>query len=69
MRMRPFTDADPVRAALAGFAALAVAFLLAFNVNRLPLIGAGPEYKADFTDTAGLQNGEEVRVAGSRSAR
>ena len=64
MRMRPFTDSDPVRAALVGFAALAVAFLLAFNLNRLPLIGAGPEYKADFTDTAGLQNGEEVRVAG-----
>jgi phospholipid/cholesterol/gamma-HCH transport system substrate-binding protein len=64
MRMRPFTSADPVKAALVGFAVLALAFALAFNLNRLPLIGAGPEYKADFTDTAGLQNGEEVRVAG-----
>jgi len=62
--MRPFTSADPVKAALVGFAVLALAFALAFNLNRLPLVGAGPEYKADFTDTAGLQNGEEVRVAG-----
>jgi phospholipid/cholesterol/gamma-HCH transport system substrate-binding protein len=64
MRMRPLTNADPVKAALIGFAVFALLLVLAFNLNPLPVIGAGPEYKADFTDTAGLQNGEEVRVAG-----
>jgi len=64
MRMRPLTSADPVKSALLGFTVFALLFVVAFNLDRLPVIGAGPEYKAAFTDTAGLQNGEEVRVAG-----
>lgn len=47
--------------------AVIVAFLLvAFNTDRLPVIGSGPEYQADFAETAGLLPGNEVRIAGVR---
>jgi phospholipid/cholesterol/gamma-HCH transport system substrate-binding protein len=32
--------------------------------ERLPVVGAGPEYTAEFTEAAGVKEGDEVRVAG-----
>ncbi|HET7734533.1 MAG TPA: MlaD family protein [Nocardioidaceae bacterium] len=58
------TDRDAVRLALLGLVATVLTFLLASNLSRLPLVGGGDLYRAEFTDTAGLQKGEEVRVAG-----
>lgn len=44
---------------------LAVLLLLAaFNADRLPIIGGGTTYAADFTEAAGLRPGDEVRIAG-----
>lgn len=50
--------------ALAGLVVLAVVALAAFNAGRLPLIGSGTTYSADFTEAAGLGEGDEVRIAG-----
>ncbi|MFC9896639.1 MCE family protein [Nocardia sp. NPDC127579] len=40
------------------------ATLSAFFVDRLPIIGAGTRYSAEFAEAAGLKEGSEVRIAG-----
>jgi phospholipid/cholesterol/gamma-HCH transport system substrate-binding protein len=35
-----------------------------FFVDRLPIIGAGTRYTAEFSEAAGLKKGNEVRIAG-----
>jgi phospholipid/cholesterol/gamma-HCH transport system substrate-binding protein len=47
-----------------GIALAALLLLAAFNADRLPLIGGGTTYAADFTEAAGLRSGDEVRIAG-----
>lgn len=58
------TERDLVRLALTGITGLAVLLTLAVNFQRLPLVGGGDTYRAEFADSSGLQAGEEVRVAG-----
>ncbi|WP_182379974.1 MCE family protein [Nocardioides sp. WS12] len=58
------SDWAKVRAALVGLAGIAVLLAAAVNFQRLPLVGGGETYQAEFTDAAGLVAGEEVRVAG-----
>ncbi len=58
------TDSQLVRIAVIGLALMAIAFTLAINFQRLPLVGGGAGYQAEFTDASGLVPGEEVRVAG-----
>ncbi|MFL6156928.1 MAG: MlaD family protein, partial [Marmoricola sp.] len=53
-----------VKIAVVGLAAMLIAVLLTMNLQRLPLIGGGTTYKAEFSDASGLVDGEEVRVAG-----
>jgi len=60
----PRTDKQLIRIAVLGIAVLTIAFTLAINVQRLPLVGGGTVFKAEFTDASGLVPGEEVRVAG-----
>lgn len=60
----PRTERQLVRIAILGIAILTLGFTLAINFQRLPLVGGGTEYRAEFTDAAGLVPGEEVRVAG-----
>ena len=52
------TDQQKIRIAVIGIALLALLFGLAVNVQRLPLIGGGTTYRAEFTDAAGLVPGE-----------
>ncbi|MGW0245695.1 MCE family protein [Nocardia goodfellowii] len=40
------------------------ATLSAFYLDRLPIIGAGTRYTAEFSEAAGLKKGNEVRIAG-----
>lgn len=61
--MKPFRARNPLTIGIAGLVVLALAFLLALNFDRLPLIG-GTSYSADFSEAAGLRSGNEVRVAG-----
>ena len=61
--MTSFRKRDPVKIGAAGLLTLVLAFLLALNFNSLPLIG-GKNYQANFSEAAGLQSGNEVRMAG-----
>lgn len=61
---RGHSDRDAVRLGLLGIAGVIVALAAAVNIARIPLIGGGETFRAEFADTSGLQVGEEVRVAG-----
>ncbi|MEU1055326.1 MCE family protein [Streptomyces sp. NPDC005876] len=63
-RLKPVKDRDPVAVALAGLLLLALLTVLAYNADRFSLTGGGTTYTADFTEAAGLDEGDEVRVAG-----
>jgi phospholipid/cholesterol/gamma-HCH transport system substrate-binding protein len=61
--MKPFRARNPLTIGIVGLLVLALAFLFTLNFDRLPLIG-GTSYSADFSEAAGLQSGNEVRIAG-----
>lgn len=63
--MRPFSQRDPLTIGIAGLLVLVLGFLLAMNFERLPLVG-GTSHVAEFSEAAGLQPDNEVRVAGVR---
>lgn len=62
----PFRERNPVIVGAVSIAVIAAVLLAAFQASNLPLIGAGTAYHADFSDSSGLQNGDEVRIAGVR---
>ncbi|MER5202565.1 MCE family protein [Streptomyces sp. NPDC002825] len=64
VRRRPVKERSPVAVALVGLVVLALMAVLAYNVERLPLVGGDTAYSADFTEAAGLDAGDEVRIAG-----
>ena len=61
---KPFRDRNPVIIGAVSLTVIAVLVLLAFNAQSLPLIGGGTVYKAQFSEAAGLQPDDPVRVAG-----
>ncbi|HEY2058808.1 MCE family protein [Amycolatopsis sp. NBC_01480] len=63
------TPENPVRTALIGLVVLALAFVTALNAPDLPVIGDGTTYAAEFTEAAGLQAGNDVRIAGVKVGR
>lgn len=63
-RMKSMSERNPIAVGLVGLAVLVVVALLVFNANNLPIIGGGTTYTALFTEDAGLNPGNEVRVAG-----
>nr|WP_197356378.1 MCE family protein [Streptomyces clavuligerus] len=58
---RPLRERNPVAVGLAGLLLLALIGVGAYNVDAL---GGGTTYTAEFTEAAGLTEGDEVRVAG-----
>lgn len=62
--MKSFQSRNPVPIAITGLVIIALGFVVALNADSLPIIGAGTTYSADFSEAAGLKNGDEVRVAG-----
>ncbi|MDG3016159.1 MCE family protein [Speluncibacter jeojiensis] len=54
----------PLMTGVLGIFIILIATLAAFSFKTLPFIGAGPTYKAEFSEAAGLKKGSEVRVAG-----
>ncbi|NEA40577.1 MCE family protein [Streptomyces sp. SID11385] len=63
-RFTPVKERDPVAVALVGLAVLALVLYAAFHATSLPLVGGGTTYTADFSEAAGLDEGDEVRIAG-----
>ena len=61
---KPFRDRNPVIIGAVSLTVIAALVLLAFNAQSLPLIGGGTVYKAQFSEAAGLQPDDVVRVAG-----
>jgi virulence factor Mce-like protein len=61
---RPFRSRNPVTIGAVSLAVIAMLVFLAFNAQSLPLIGGGTVYKAQFSEAAGLQADDVVRVAG-----
>ncbi|MFF8914379.1 MCE family protein [Streptomyces sp. NPDC015032] len=64
MRIKPLRERNPVAVAVVGLLVLALVGLAAYRADSLPFIGGGTTYRADFTESAGLDEGDEVRVAG-----
>lgn len=62
--MKPFRERNPVIIGLIGISMIALLMLGAFRADRLPIIGSGDVYHADFAEIGALKAGNEVRVAG-----
>lgn len=63
-RSKNFRDKNPVVIGAVSLSVIAVLIFLAFNAQSLPLIGGGTVYRAQFSEAAGLQPDDPVRVAG-----
>ncbi|MFF2778377.1 MCE family protein [Streptomyces sp. NPDC058052] len=64
LRIKPARERNPIAVAVVGLLLLGLLAALAYNVERLPLVGDDTTYSADFSEAAGLDAGDEVRVAG-----
>ena len=66
--MTPFRERDPIPIAIGGIVAIALLLLGSFNLDKvpLPIFGKRTTYQAAFSQAAGLQRENEVRVAGVR---
>lgn len=64
IRIKPLSERSPIAVGLTGLAIMAVIALAVFFSGDLPIIGGGTSYSALFTEAAGLQPGNPVRIAG-----
>src|SRR5262249_28265132 len=62
--MASFRGRNPIVIGLVSMTVVVGLLVLAYRVDSLPLVGAGPEYRAQFSEAAGLAAGNEVRIAG-----
>ncbi|OLF16477.1 MCE family protein [Actinophytocola xanthii] len=62
--MRSFSSRNPIPIGIAGLVVLALAFTVAMFSDDLPIIGGGTSYSAEFSEAAGLEPDDEVRIAG-----
>lgn len=61
---KPFSSRNPTTIGAIGLVLIAVVLWTGFNAAKLPIIGGGTTYTAAFAESAGLQKGAEVRIAG-----
>jgi phospholipid/cholesterol/gamma-HCH transport system substrate-binding protein len=59
----PFRERNPAVIGALGIGVIATLLLLAFNIERLPLL-AGASHSAAFSEAGGLKSGDDVRIAG-----
>jgi phospholipid/cholesterol/gamma-HCH transport system substrate-binding protein len=62
-RGTPFRDRNPVIIGAIGLGVIAAMLLLAFNIDKLPLL-AGKSHSAALSEAGGLKAGDDVRIAG-----
>ncbi|MDT7712036.1 MAG: phospholipid/cholesterol/gamma-HCH transport system substrate-binding protein [Pseudonocardiales bacterium] len=65
--MRPIRH--PIMMGVVGVVVLALLATAAYNADRLPIIGGGTTYTAEFSDAAGLRAGDPVYIAGVEVGR
>lgn len=61
---KPVRDRNPITVAIVGLVGMGVMGAAALQADDLPVIGGGTTYTADFSESAGLRPGNEVRIAG-----
>ena len=64
IEVKPVRERNPVTVAIVGLAVLGIIAAAVYFSSDLPLVGAGTGYTAYFAEAAGLQAGNEVRIAG-----
>ncbi|MFL6090773.1 MAG: MCE family protein [Aeromicrobium sp.] len=62
--MVPFRERNQTVIGAVGIVLVLAMMIAAFKADKLPIIGAGDIYYADFSEVGGLHPGNEVRVAG-----
>lgn len=62
--MIPFRERNQTVIGVIGIAVVLAMMVAAFRADKLPIIGAGDIYHANFSEVGGLKPGNEVRVAG-----
>src|SRR5919197_5253491 len=62
--MKPLRERNQAAVGLAAIVLIVLGVLAAFNADNLPIIGGGTTYTAEFSESAGLKPGNEVRLAG-----
>jgi phospholipid/cholesterol/gamma-HCH transport system substrate-binding protein len=62
--VKPFRERNPVVIGTIGLATIGLMMVSAFRADRLPIIGSGDVYHAEFAEIGSLKTGNEVRVAG-----
>ncbi|MEO6204904.1 MAG: MCE family protein [Mycobacteriales bacterium] len=62
--MTPFREQNKTVIGGIGIVLILAVIAGAFNADKLPIIGGGTTYKANFSEAAGLKPNDEVRVAG-----
>jgi phospholipid/cholesterol/gamma-HCH transport system substrate-binding protein len=62
--MKRLKDRDQAAVGTVTVVLLVLGLLVAFNADDLPIIGGGTTYTAEFSESAGLRPGNEVRLAG-----
>jgi len=62
--VKPFRERNPVIIGFIGLAIIACLMVASFRADRLPIIGSGDTYHAQFEEIGGLKDTSEVRIAG-----
>ncbi|GAA2343213.1 MCE family protein [Saccharopolyspora halophila] len=62
--MKPLRERNQATVGVVTLVLLVTGTLLAFSAKDLPLVGSGTGYQAYFSESAGLDSGDEVQIAG-----
>jgi len=62
--MRSFRSRNPIPIGIAGLVVIGLALTVAMFSDDLPIVGGGTSYSAEFSEAAGLESDDEVRIAG-----
>jgi phospholipid/cholesterol/gamma-HCH transport system substrate-binding protein len=63
-RGRSFSSRNPTVIGAIGLVVIGALLWASFNASKLPIIGGGTVYSAQFSEAAGLRADDEVRIAG-----
>jgi len=62
--VKPFRSRNPIPIGIVSLVTIGLVMVAAVNSDDLPVIGGGTTYSAEFSEAAGIQADDEVRIAG-----